>query len=99
KYLKLQLSDFLEEVIEHYGQKNKTTPEGFVNVEVRKGMYGLPQAGLLAQELLKKLLNEKGYKQSQYTPGFWMHEMQAIQFTLMVDDFGKKLLDKKMHVT
>ncbi|KAL7480666.1 hypothetical protein ACHAW6_006339 [Cyclotella cf. meneghiniana] len=58
-------------------------------------MYGLPQAGLLAQELLEKRLNAKGYKQSQYTPGLWRHEMQAIQFTLVVDDFGIKYVRKE----
>ena len=30
----------------------KVTSDGFVYVKVRKGMYGLPQAGTLAQELL-----------------------------------------------
>ena len=41
KYLKLRLSNLPENVIEHYGLKSKATPEGFVYVEVSKGMYGL----------------------------------------------------------
>ena len=59
EYLKLRLNELPEDVIEHYGLKNEASPEEFVYVEVRKGMYGLPQAGLLAQELLEKQLNEK----------------------------------------
>ena len=54
-------------------------------------MYGLPQAGLIAQELLEKRLNKEGYHQSKIIPGLWTHEWHPpIQFTLVVDDFGVK---------
>ena len=51
-------------------------------------MYGLPQAGLLAQQLLEGRLNDEGYYQSTIVPGLWKHESRPIQFTLVVDDFG-----------
>ena len=79
-----------EDVAEHYKLKEKTTSEGYIYVEIRKGMYGLPQTGLLAQELLEKRLNAHGYSQSKHKPGFWKHESRPIQFTLVVDDFGVK---------
>ncbi len=41
-----------------------------IYVEIQKGMYGLPQAGSLVQELLEKGLNEHGYSQSKAIPGF-----------------------------
>ena len=47
----------------------KVEPNGYISIEVRKGMYGLPQAGLLAQELLAKRLAKHSYKQSDVTPG------------------------------
>ena len=53
-------------------------------------MYGLPQAGLLAQQLLEERLNNKGYSQSTLVPGLWTHEWRTITFTLCVDDFGVK---------
>ena len=53
-------------------------------------MYGLPQAGRLANKLLEKRLNKEGYYQSKLVPGLWKHEKRAIQFTLVVDDFGVK---------
>ena len=53
-------------------------------------MYGLPQARLLAQELLEQRLNSKGYYQSKYTPGLWTHKNQPIQFMLVVEDFRIK---------
>ena len=53
-------------------------------------MYGLPQAGLLSQQLPKDRLNAKGYSQSTLVPGLWNHEWRPITFTLCVDDFGVK---------
>ena len=69
EYVKLKLSDIPQEVIDEYKLMEKATPDGHVYVEIRQGMYGLPQAGLLAQELLEKRLNQHGYHQSQIVHG------------------------------
>ena len=53
-------------------------------------MYGLPQAGIIAQQLLEKRLQAEGYHQSATTPGYWKHEWRPISFSLVVDDFGVK---------
>jgi hypothetical protein len=58
-------------------------------------MYGLPQAGLLANELLEKQLNKQGYFQSKLVPGLWSHKTRRIQFILVVDDFGVKYVGKE----
>jgi hypothetical protein len=84
------LDDIPEDVIAEYKLNAKATKDGYVYVEVRKGMYGLPQAGILAQELLETRLAEHGYHQSTYTPGFWKHKSRPTQFSLVVDDFGVK---------
>ena len=60
-----------------------------------RGMYGLPQSGLLANELLEKRLNTHGYYQSKYFPGLWKHKWRPVQFTLVVDDFGVKYVGKE----
>jgi hypothetical protein len=36
-------------------------------------MYGLPQAGILANKLLKKWLARHGYFEQPHTPGLWKH--------------------------
>jgi hypothetical protein len=79
-----------EDVITHYKLCALQTPDGYVYVRIQKGMYGLPQAGIIAQKLLEKCLNAQGYHQSTITPGFWQHDWQPISFTLCVDDFGVK---------
>ena len=95
EYLRLKLSNLPEDVIEQYGLKDKTTSEGYIYVEIRKGMYGLPQAGLLAQELLEQRLQKQGYTQSKVTPGFWTHAWRPISLTLVVDNFGIKYVGKE----
>ena len=50
--MRLKLNELRDDVIEEYDLKYKSTPDGFVFVEVRKGIYGLPQAGILEQKLL-----------------------------------------------
>jgi hypothetical protein len=47
EYMKMLLSRFPEEIIQKYNL-NDIAVDGWVYIEIRKGMYGLKQAGLLA---------------------------------------------------
>jgi len=58
-------------------------------------MYGLPQVGIIAQELLQERLAKVGYHQSQIIPGLWTHKTRNICFTLVVDDFAIKYTKKE----
>jgi hypothetical protein len=40
----------------------------YIYVKINKGMYGLPQAGLLANKLLARRLANYGYFQTKHTP-------------------------------
>ena len=62
----------------------------YVSIKIQKGMYELPQAGILAQELLEKHLNAHGYCQSLITSGLWCHDFCPTSFTLCVNAFGIK---------
>ena len=95
KYVKIKIDDIPEEIIIEYNLREKVTPDGYVYVEIQKGMYGLPQAGILAQQLLEQRLNAHGYSQSRAVPGLWTHETRPISFTLVVDDFGVKYVEKE----
>ena len=95
EYMRLKLSDMPDDVILHYKLRDIATPDGYVYCEIRQGMYGLPQAGIIAQELLAKRLKEHGYSQSETTPGLWTHEWRPISFSLVVDDFGVKYVGEE----
>ena len=62
--------------------------------EVTKGMYGLPQAGLLAQQRLIAHLAIHGYHETR-TPCLFRHISNGTDFTLVVDDFGIKYSTKE----
>jgi hypothetical protein len=67
---------------------------GFVYPKIRRGMYGLKEAGILAFEQLFTKLAPHGYKPAPFTPGLWRHTTKPTTFTLCVDDFGVKFFTK-----
>ena len=91
EYMWLKLTDIPERIIIEYKLREIATEDGYVYCEIRKGMYGLPQAGIIAQELLQECLAQVGYHQSKIVPGLWTHETRDICFTLVVDDFAIKI--------
>ena len=64
-------------------------------MEIRKGMHGLPQAGILANKLLKERLARQGYFEQPHTPGLWKHVSRPVWFNLCVDDFGIKYIGRE----
>jgi hypothetical protein len=57
-------------------------------------VWGLPQAGILANKCLCCKLAPFGYYEHTYTPGLWFHESRPISFMLVVNDFGIKYVNK-----
>ena len=57
-------------------------------------MYGLPQAGILANQQLVGRLELQGYSPCKHTPGLWRHKCRPVTFSLVVDDFGFKFIGK-----
>jgi hypothetical protein len=92
--MKILLSRFPDEIIQKYNL-NTLAVYGWAYIEIRKGMYGLKQAGLLANQLLQTRLSPFGYLPARHTPGLWLHETRPISFTLIVDDFAVKCVGKQ----
>jgi hypothetical protein len=65
EYMQLKTSNMPEDMIEHYHLLNIATPDGYIYCKICQGMYGLPQARIIAQELLAKKLKEHGYTTSK----------------------------------
>ena len=97
EYMRLPLSIFPQHVIDQY-RLNENAKGGFVYVEIRRAIYGLPQAGILANKELRKRLSPAGYYEVAHTPGLWRHVTRPVQFTLVVDDFGVKYVGKEHAV-
>jgi hypothetical protein len=93
EYIRMLLSRFPEEIVDKYNLKALAV-EGWVYIKIRKGMYGLKQAGLLANQLLQKRSVPFGYYPVRHTPGLWLHKTRPIAFSLIVDDFAVKYVGK-----
>jgi hypothetical protein len=94
KYMVVVIASLPQEVIDEYGLNNLAV-DGKVYIEIQIGMYGLPQAGILASELLQQLLAQDGYRPTSHTPGLWTHDTRPITFSLVVDDFGIKYVGQE----
>jgi hypothetical protein len=94
EYMKVPIDVIPEEIMIEYNLQ-LLVYKGHVYVEIQKGMYGLPQAGRLANDRLTKILEPHGYRPCPITPGLWRHDTNSIVFMLVMDDFGIKYTDKK----
>jgi retron-type reverse transcriptase len=90
----INLSSLPQETIDKY-DLIELTQDGKVYIEIQKGMYGLPQAGILTNELLQCNLAKDGYPLMQHTHGLWKHDIHTISLLLVVDDFGVKYVGRE----
>jgi hypothetical protein len=94
EYMKIPLNIFPEWIIKQY-DLSKHALNGFIYLEMRHVVWGLPQAGILANKLLQKWLLPHGYYKCANTPGLWKHKTHRIGLTLIVNDFGVKIFGKE----
>ena len=87
--MSLHLDIIPEKIIESYNLQVLAT-DGWVYIEIQKGTYGLPQAGILANKLIIKRLHTDGYFSFQFMPGLWWHLWRLVKSVLVVDDYGIK---------
>jgi hypothetical protein len=95
EYMKMVLSRFPEEIIQRYNL-NALSVDGWFYIEIRKGMYGLKQGGILGNQLLQTRLAQFGYSSARHTLGLWLHNNRPVSFTLVVDDFAVKYVGKQL---
>ena len=93
--LRVHTSQIPEEFIQEYNLQKYVTPDGWMFFKIRNGMYGLPQAGVLAHAKLKSVLAPNGYAPTKNTPGLWTHSNRPIVFALVVDNFGVKYVGEE----
>ena len=99
EYMKLPLALIPDEIVQQYGLLD-LVHDGYVYMEIRKGMPGLKQAGRIASDRLTTHLAKFGYAPVARTPSLWKHATRPITFSLVVDDFGVKYTgeDNALHL-
>jgi hypothetical protein len=93
EYMTISLAYFPPWIVDQYNL-NLHALNGKVHLELQQAVWGLPQAGILANKQLRRKLAPFGNKEHAHTPGLWYHEMRPNSFTLVVDDFGIKYVNK-----
>ena len=68
EYTRIPLYVFPQHIIDQYNL-DRHAKYGFVYLEIRQAIYDVPQAGDLANKLLRKCLPPVGYYECVYTPG------------------------------
>jgi hypothetical protein len=94
EYMKMPLALFPTWIVEQYNL-NELALNGYVHLEMRRAVWGLPQAGILANKRLRRKLAPFGYYECVNTPGLWYHVSRPISFTLVVDEFEVKFVGKE----
>jgi hypothetical protein len=72
EYMRIPFKLIPREIIAQYNLLPLVSDD-HVYIEVQKGMHGLPQADILANQLLARGLSIHGYHQTKFTPGIWRH--------------------------
>ncbi len=93
KYMKMPLDLFPIWIQNQYNLKSLAYKR-YVHLKMRRAVWGLPQASILANKQLRRKIAPFGYSEHVNTPGLWYHESRQISFTLVVDDFGVKYVNK-----
>src|SRR5687767_7215878 len=81
EYMQMPLQIMPPEITQQY-KLNDIAHNSTVYIEICKGMYGLPQAGKLANKKLTHHLAKHRYIPSTITPGLWHHTSCPIQLSL-----------------
>jgi hypothetical protein len=87
EYIHIKLADIPQEFINEYKLKELAC-DSWIYFEMCRGMYGLPQAGILANKLLGDRLAEFNYYEEATTPRLWHHKWCPVMFALIVNNFA-----------
>jgi hypothetical protein len=83
EYMRMPLERFPPDVIDKYNL-DAILVDGWVYIEIKKGMYGLKHSGLLANQQLQIHVSPHGYFPARHIPGLWLHKTRPVIFSLIV---------------
>jgi hypothetical protein len=87
EYICIKLADIPQEFMDKF-KLNMLARDSWIYFEMHRGMYGLPQAGILANKLLQDRLAKFNYYKSATTPGLWRHKWCPVMSALIMDNFA-----------
>ena len=70
RYGKVRAKYIPEETIRKHDLEQYIEDDGWLHFEIEKEMYGIPEVGRLANDLLRARLKKHGYIEATHTPGY-----------------------------
>ena len=98
EYMQILLKVFPQNIIDQYNLNEKET-NGFIYLEIRRSVYGLPQSCRLANDYPNNKLAPEGYYKVTHTPGLQKKISHPVAFSLVIDNFGIKYVGKNTLTT
>ena len=92
--MQIPIAEISQESMHAHNLHDKVYP-GHICCEIHRGMYGLPQAGKVANNLLKKTSIRIWLPQKTLHSRMMEHSILPVHFILVVDDVGIKFVGKE----
>ena len=90
EYMRIHIRHIPQDIKDKYDINSILHTNNYVYVKIKKGMYGLKQAAVLAYNKLVEVLKSNGYNPCPMSTGIWSHKSRRTKFCVCVDDFGIK---------
>jgi hypothetical protein len=81
--MNIPLALFPPWIVEQYDLA-KHHKDGWLHLEMRRAVWGLPQVGILANKKLRRKLAPFGYHKCVDTPGLWKYESGRLPSPLLL---------------
>ena len=75
-----------QKIVDAYNLTAPVDWEGWIYMHIEKGIYGLKQAGIIANQEFVKLMAPFGYHPVQHTHSLWVHDSIKTLFSLVVEN-------------
>ena len=76
EYMKVQYKHLPPDIKAKYKLHDKVTSNQYIYIHIKKGMYGLKQAAILAYNHLQRCLKQHGYTPVTGTVGVWKYHKE-----------------------
>ena len=87
EFMRIPLKIIPQEIIDAYKLTAPVDNHGCIYMCIKKGVYDLKQAGIIANQELVKHMAPFVYHPVQHTPGLWVHDSIKTIFSLVVGNF------------
>ena len=87
EFMQIPLKITPQEIIDTYELRALVDDQGWIYMRIKNGIYGLKQAGIIANKEVVKHMAPFMYHTLNHTPDLWVHNSRKTFFSLVIDDF------------